>query len=191
MAIKLSKNSSISLTKEVKQLSKVTVGLGWDMAKPTGFLSSLFGATSIDLDASCVLLDEKLREVDTVWFGQLKSKCGAIKHSGDNRTGDGDGDDEQIIISLPKLPKSVHHLAITVNSYAGQSFEKVDNAFCRVMDRSSKEICRFTLSEQGRHTGVFIGLLSVKQGEWIFSSKGIPMSGRTVDELKTQVMAHI
>lgn len=191
MAINLSKNSSISLTKEVEKLSKVTVGLGWDVAKSKGFFSSLFTPASIDLDASCILFDEDLKEVNTVWFGQLKSNCGAIKHKGDNRTGDGDGDDEQISITLPKLPKSVKHLAITVNSFTGQSFQKVDNAFCRVMDRSAKEICRFTLSEQGPHTGVFIGLLSLKQGEWTFSSKGIPMSGRTVDDVKTQVAAHI
>ncbi|MDD1792309.1 TerD family protein [Enterovibrio makurazakiensis] len=191
MSINLSKNSTISLTKEVPSLSQITVGLGWDVAKPKGFFGSIFGSGSIDLDASCILMDENQKVIDEVWFSKLKSSCKGVHHQGDNRTGEGDGDDEQIRISLSKLNKSVKYIAITVNSFTGQSFEKVDNSFCRIIDQSSKEVCRFTLSEQGNHTGIFIGLLSLKNKEWSFSSKGIPMSGKTVKDMANLLPAHI
>jgi len=193
MSINLSKNSSISLTKEVPKLSEITIGLGWDVAQAKkGFFSSLFGSTdSIDLDASCMLLNDELEVIDTVWYAKLTSDCGAVVHKGDNRTGEGNGDDEQIKVSLQRLPQNVKHIAVVVNSYTGQTFEKVANAFCRVVDQSSKETCRFTLSEQGSHTGVFIGLLTHDNNEWHFASKGVPISGRTVQDLSQHLIANI
>lgn len=196
MAINLKKNSTISLEKAAPQLSSMTIGLGWDVAQadaPKGFWASLFGAgkEDIDLDASCVLLDERANVIDIAWFHQLRSQCGAVKHHGDNLTGAGEGDDEQITIELKKLPKSVKHLAITVNSYSGQSFNEIENAFCRVMDQTDTEICRYTLTEQGTHTGVLIGLLSKENNEWSFTSKGEPMSGVTVKNITSQLSAHI
>ncbi|MUK91855.1 TerD family protein [Aliivibrio fischeri] len=193
MSINLSKNSSISLTKKVPKLSEITIGLGWDVAQEKkGFFSSLFGSdSSIDLDASCILLSNELNIIDMVWYAKLASDCGAVNHKGDNRTGEGDGDDEQIKVSLQRLPSNVKHIAIVVNSYTGQTFEKVANAFCRVMDQSLKETCRFTLSEQGSHTGVFIGLLTYNNNEWHFASKGIPISGRTAQDLSRHIIANI
>lgn len=189
MAINLKKNSTISLTKMEPQLTNVMVGLGWDTVKPKGFFSSLFGGeTNIDLDASCILIDEQLNVVDTVWFRQLTSQCGSVKHQGDNRTGEGDGDDEKIEIALNSLAPNIRHLAFTVNSYMGQNFDKVNNAFCRIVNQNQDELCRFTLTEQGSHTGLFIGLLSREGNQWQFTSKGLPMTGKTVQELSHTVL---
>lgn len=192
MAINLQKNSTISLTKMEPQLTNVVVGLGWDTAKPTGFFKSLFGSeTAIDLDASCLLIDEQLNVVDTVWFRQLKSKCGSVQHQGDNRTGEGDGDDEKIQLALNTLAPNIRHLAFIVNSYMGQNFDKVDNAFCRIVNQNHTELCRFTLKEQGAHTGLFIGLLSRDGHQWQFTSKGVPMTGKTVQEISHTVLNNL
>ncbi|WP_045462401.1 TerD family protein [Vibrio hyugaensis] len=191
MSINLSKNSTISLTKEVEKLSKLTVGLGWDVAKSKGFFASIFSSNSIDLDASCLLIDERHDVLDSVWFGQLKSKCQSVIHQGDNLTGEGEGDDEQVCIDLNKLPSSVKYIAVTVNSFRGQTFDRVENAFCRVLDQSSREICRFTLNEQGSHTGIFIGLLSREGKEWNFSTKGITTNGNSVNKIANTVIQNI
>lgn len=191
MSINLSKNSTISLTKEVEKLSSITVGLGWDVAKSKGFLASIFGTASIDLDASCLLIDENLNVLDSVWYAQLKSKCKSVIHQGDNLTGKGDGDDEKITINLTKLPNSVKYIAVTVNSFRGQTFDKVENAFCRILDQSSNEICRFTLNEKGGHTGIYIGLLTYKNKEWNFTSKGVNANGSNVNQIASTVLQHI
>ncbi|WP_120512558.1 TerD family protein [Photobacterium salinisoli] len=184
MAIKLEKNSTISLTKSASvELKKLTLGLGWNPVKPTGFFGAIFGASDIDLDASCVLLNETGEVLDTVFFQKLKSKCKSVQHQGDNRTGEGDGDDEQIKINLEKLPKNVSYMALTVNSFRGQPFSKVENAYCRVMDQTQAELCRFTLSEQGNHTGIYIALLSRQNNEWHFSAKGQPVHGTNVNDM--------
>ncbi|HCF4357154.1 TPA: TerD family protein, partial [Pseudomonas aeruginosa] len=131
MAITLSKNQSISLEKTAGSgLTSVSLGLGWDPVKSGGFLSKLLGSGNdeIDLDASCILLDGNMKPVDLVWFRQLSSKDGSIKHSGDNLTGEGDGDDETINVDLQRLPASVQHLVFTVNSFRGQKFDQVENA---------------------------------------------------------------
>ncbi|UTZ21477.1 TerD family protein [Vibrio campbellii] len=191
MTINLSKNTTISLTKEVDKLSKISVGLGWDVEKAKGLFASFFGSNSIDLDASCLLIDKDKQVIDTIWYRQLRSKCNSVHHQGDNRTGAGEGDDETINIDLNKLPSSVKHIAITVNSFTGQSFENVRNAFCRVIDQSSKEVCRYTLTEQGNHTGIFIGLLTYDRQEWQFTSKGVMTPGNSVKELEATILNHI
>lgn len=194
MAISLKKNSSISLTKSVdSELTKITLGLGWDPVKKSGFLSSLFGGGggSIDLDASCLLLDKDGNLLDKVWFQKLSTKCKSVCHQGDNLTGDGDGDDEKITVNLKKLPANTKHLALVVNSFRGQSFNQVENAFCRVLDQADKEVCRFTLNEQGNHTGTFIALVSRDNNEWTFASKGVPATGRTVDDMLPFVQENI
>jgi tellurium resistance protein TerZ len=132
MAINLQKGQKISLSKESGgTLSKVVMGLGWDAKKSGGgMLKGMFGggsSSSIDLDASCVLFNDQNKVVDTVYFGQLKSRDGSIVHTGDNRTGDGDGDDEQIIVDLDKIPATVKSLVFTVSSYTGQTFAEVEN----------------------------------------------------------------
>lgn len=185
MALTLSKNQSISLEKTGGTgLSKITLGIGWDPVKG-GFLSKLMGRSGeIDLDASCILFDENLKAVDLVWFRQLKSKDGSIKHSGDNRMGEGEGDDESIFVDLYALPVSMKHLVFTVNSFTGQSFEKVANAYCRIVDTAqNKELARFNLSEQGRHTGIVMASLTRGPNGWDFKAIGKSTNGRIADDL--------
>lgn len=186
MALTLSKNQSISLEKTGGAgLTKITLGLGWDPVK-SGFFGKLMGGGGeIDLDASCILFDEQFNAVDLVWFRQLASKDGSIQHSGDNRTGEGDGDDESIRVDLEKLPPSVKYLALTCNSFTGQTFEKVENAYCRIVDDANrKELGRFNLAEKGGHTGVVMASLTrVGPQNWEFKAIGKTTNGRTADDL--------
>ncbi|GGK19954.1 TerD family protein [Salinarimonas ramus] len=196
MAISLSKGQTISLAKESAGLSKVKMGLGWDpVKKKGGFLSGLLGGGGggdIDLDASCLMFDAGKQHLDTVWFRQLKSNDGAIVHSGDNLTGAGDGDDETIAVELERLPAAVQTLVFTVNSFRGQTFNEVENAFCRLVDeRAGKEIARFTLTEQGAHTGVVMAVVSRASGEWTMKAIGAPANGRTAQDLAGAAAAHI
>ncbi|WP_415759481.1 TerD family protein [Pseudomonas sp. LT1P18] len=187
MALTLSKQQSISLEKTAgSALSSISLGLGWDPVK-AGFLGKLMGSGgAIDLDASCILLDEGLQPVDLVWFRQLKSQDGSIKHSGDNRTGDGSGDDETIHVDLQRLPAAVKHLVFTVNSFTGQTFEKVENAYCRIVNAGNKsELARFNLSERGGHTGIVMASLTRENGDWQFKAIGKTTNGRTADDLVT------
>lgn len=187
MALTLSKQQSISLEKTAgSTLSSISLGLGWDPVK-AGFLGKLMGnGGEIDLDASCILLDSDLQPVDLVWFRQLKSQDGSIKHSGDNRTGDGNGDDETIHVDLQRLPAAVKHLVFTVNSFTGQTFEKVENAYCRIVNAGNKsELARFNLSERGGHTGIVMASLTRESGDWQFKAIGKTTNGRTADDLVT------
>lgn len=186
MAISLTKGQSISLEKQGGSgLSKVRMGLGWDPAKPSGFFGKLLGgAEEIDLDASCILFDANKNSIDTVWFRQLSSKDGSIKHSGDNRTGDGDGDDETISVDLARLPAQVTSLVFTVNSFRGQTFDQVENAFCRLVDQASnQEIAKFKLAEKGKHTGVVMAILKREAAGWTMTAVGRPTNGRTAQDL--------
>ncbi|MFV3334788.1 TerD family protein [Pseudomonas sp. NY15437] len=187
MALTLSKNQSISLEKEAGTgLSKISMGLGWDPEKAKGFLAKLVGGgnNEIDLDASCIILDGNYEPLDLVWFRQLQSQDGSIKHSGDNRTGEGDGDDETIYVDLQRLPSQAQHLVFTVNSFTGQNFSKVENAYCRILNEANnKEIVRFNLSEKGNHTGIVMASLSKGANGWTFKAIGQTTSGRTVDDL--------
>ncbi|MBX9406874.1 TerD family protein [Pseudomonas baetica] len=185
MALTLSKKQSISLEKTAgTALTSVSLGLGWDPVK-AGFLGKLMGnGGEIDLDASCILLDASLQPIDLVWFRQLKSQDGSIQHSGDNRTGEGAGDDETIHVDLQRLPAVVQHLVFTVNSFTGQNFEKVENAYCRIVNASNKnELARFNLSERGAHTGIVMASLSRDSDGWKFTAIGQTTNGRTADDL--------
>jgi tellurium resistance protein TerZ len=195
VAISLSKGQTISLSKESAGLSKVRMGLGWDpVKKKGGFLSGLLGGGGgdIDLDASCLMFDSGKQLVDIVWFRQLKSNDGAVVHSGDNLTGEGEGDDETISVDLERLPAAVQTLVFTVNSFRGQTFNEVENAFCRLVDeRARKEIARYTLTEQGAHTGVVMAVVSRASGEWTMKAIGAPANGRTAQDLAGAAVAHI
>jgi tellurium resistance protein TerZ len=194
MAVNLQKGQKISLEKEAGgALSRVTMGLGWDVAKSKGFFG--FGGgkgEAVDLDASVVMFDEANRPVDTVWFRQLKSRDGSIVHTGDNRTGAGEGDDEQIIVDLRTVPANVKSLVFTVNSFTGQNFSTVENAFCRIFDtNNSKEIARFDLSVQGSHTAQIMAKLYRHNGEWKMHAIGENASGRTFDDLMPLITPHL
>jgi tellurium resistance protein TerZ len=198
MAVNLQKGQKISLEKEAGgALSRVTMGLGWDVAEKRGFfgLGGLIGKNAgdpIDLDASCVLFDELHRPVDVVWFRQLKSRDGSILHTGDNRTGAGDGDDEQIVVDLRGVPASVKSLVFTVNSFTGQNFSTVENAFCRIFDTGNgKEIARYDLSVQGSHTAQIMAKLYRHNGEWKMHAIGENGSGRTFDDLMPLITPHL
>jgi tellurium resistance protein TerZ len=193
MTVNLQKGQKISLAKEAGgELNRVTMGLGWDVAKTGGFFG--FGAReqAVDLDASCVMFDEQDRPVDVVWFRQLKSRDGSIVHTGDNRTGAGDGDDEQIIVDLARVPGNVKSLVFTVNSFTGQNFSQVQNAFCRLVNTSNgKEVARYDLSVQGAHTAQVMAKLYRHSGEWKMHAIGENASGRTFDELMPRITPHL
>jgi tellurium resistance protein TerZ len=197
MAINLQKGQKISLEKEAgKALNKVVMGLGWDAKKTGGgLLKGLLGGSSgdsIDLDASCVLFDEHNKVVDTVWFRQLKSRDGSIVHTGDNRTGAGEGDDEQIIVALDKVPAHVKALVFTVCSFTGQTFEAIENAFCRLIDGvNNQEIARYTLSAQGSHTAQIMAKVYRHNGEWKMHAIGENSQGRTFDSLLPQIVPYL
>ncbi len=191
MGLTLEKKQTISLEKEAgSTLRNVELGLGWDPVK-SGFLGKLMGGdNAIDLDASCIVLDGAKTPLDLVWFRQLVSKCGRIKHSGDNRTGEGTGDDETISVDLQGLSQNVQHLVFTVNSFTGQNFSKVANAYCRIIDADSKrELARFNLAEQGNHTGIIMAYLSRTASGWNFTAVGKISDGRTVTDIGAQAAA--
>ena len=155
MSINLSKGQTVNLAKQDGgQLSRVRMGLGWDTKIVTK--KGLFGGSKqvqkdIDLDASALLIGGG-RVLDTVYFGNLRSQDGSIQHTGDNLTGAGDGDDESIVVDLTAVSGSVEHIVFVVNSFSGENFSEVDNAFVRVVDSNANdtELARFQLSGSAR-----------------------------------------
>jgi tellurium resistance protein TerZ len=190
VAISLTKNSSVSLAKEAGGggLTRIALGVGWDMVAAKGFFAKLGGGTdSIDLDASCLAFDATGNVVDIVWFQKLTSDDGSIRHSGDNLTGEGDGDDETIAIDLTRLPSNVETLVLTVTSFQGQTFDKVQNAFGRVIDLSNnKELARYDISDSGAYTGLILSSLKRSGGEWIYKAIGERARGTHVQQLVEQ-----
>lgn len=138
----------------------------------------------IDLDASCLLFDAAGNLVDAVWFQQLRSKDGSIQHTGDNRSGQGEGDDEQILVDLERVPATVSYLVFTVNSFSGQSFDQVQRAFCRLIDGADqREIARYDLGCQGSHTAMVMAKLYRHNQEWKMHAIGESARGQTVKDL--------
>jgi tellurium resistance protein TerZ len=193
MSVNLTKGQKISLDKEAgSALTRVVMGLGWDAVKTKGFLGFGSKGADVDLDASCVLFDESNKPLDVVWFRQLKSRDGSVSHSGDNRTGAGDGDDEQISVNLQDVPPNVKAIVFTVNSFTGQSFAQVENAYCRLMNADGgKEVARFNLSVQGQHNAQLMAKLYRHNGEWKMHAIGENGAGRTFDELLPQITQHL
>lgn len=198
MAVNLQKGQKISLDKEAgSTLTHIKMGLGWDVAntKSGGFLGGLFGGgnnNSIDLDASCVLFNTNKQPIDVVYFGQLQSRDGTVTHSGDNRTGAGDGDDEVISVNLSAIPADVQALVFTVNSFAGQSFETVANAYCRILNaQGNAEVARYNLSAQGSHTAMIMAKLYRHNGEWKMHAIGETANGRTFNDLMPAIIPHV
>jgi tellurium resistance protein TerZ len=198
MSVSLQKGQKISLEKEAGgSLSRIVMGLGWDSSPPAGrgFLGGLFGGgdqEAVDLDASCILFDESGQPQDVVWFRQLASQDGSIRHSGDNRTGEGDGDDEQIMVDLTAVPARIKSLVFTVSNYTGQDFSRVRNAFCRIVNGSNRsEIARYDLSCQGNHTAMIMTKLYRHNDEWKMHAIGEVGQGRTFDQLLPQIVAHL
>ena len=174
MSINLSKGQKISLSKEANGLNKVIVGLGWDAAK-----RGVFGSQyNIDCDASAIILDEKEKLIDCVYYGNTRSLDGKVRHTGDNLTGNGDGDDEQIIVSLSDMPSKVKKIMFVVNIYSCESrkqdFGMIKNAFIRLIDASTnQEICKYNLSDNydGKTAMVFAEVYN-HNNEWKFNAIG-------------------
>lgn len=183
MSVNLSKGQKVSLAKrDGGQLTRVRMGLGWDAIKKKGFFGSR--DQSVDLDASVLLFDAAGQLVDQVWFQQLRSKDGSVQHTGDNRTGAGDGDDESIRVDLTKLPATVTTLVCTVNSFTGQDFSQIANAFCRLIDETTEtEIARYELSGSGGHNAQIMSKVSRDGTGWSMTALGVPASGRTFRDL--------
>ncbi len=190
--VSLTKGQSISLAKEPRPPARVAMGLGWDVAKRKGFLGRMIDGGNVDLDASCLVYDASGRLIDNVWFGQLASKDGSIVHSGDNRTGAGDGDDEVINVDLTRVPAAAQTLVFTVNSFTGITFERIENAFCRIVDAAdNREIARYSLSAQGPHTAQVMAKLSRSGGDWSFTAIGAIASGTTFHALEPAIKPHL
>jgi tellurium resistance protein TerZ len=184
MSVSLNKGQKVSLTKrDGGTLTRVRMGLGWDAVKKKGFFGGM-KSQSIDLDASALLFDGSGGLVDQVWFQQLRSKDGAVQHTGDNLTGAGEGDDESIRVDLSALPPTVASIVFTVNSFTGQDFSQIENAFCRLIDESTEtEIARFDLSGSGRHNAQIMAKVTREGAGWAMTALGIPATGRTFRDL--------
>lgn len=208
--VNLSKGGVVNLSKTTPSLSKVVVGLGWDPADNSdtapkkGFFSKLFGssiepsrsAQTIDCDAFAILLvDGKYRgQGDIVYFNHLRHDSGAVIHCGDNLTGDGDGDDEQIIINLKDLPSRYTEVVLAVNIYSAhskhQTFGDIKNAFIRLVDSSNNaEICRYNISNESEYTNktaVVMGKVEKVNGEWQFKALGEGYDIANIGELASK-----
>ncbi len=192
MAINLQKGQKISLSKEAggATLTKIVMGLGWDAKKTKGFFGMGAKDQEIDLDASCVLFNEAKQPLDSIYFGQLVSKDGSIKHTGDNRTGAGDGDDEQIMVDLSRVPAEVKSIVFLVNSFTGQNFGQIENAFCRVVNGSNnQEIAKYDLSCTGSHTAMIMAKVYLHNGEWKMHAIGENTSGKTFQDMMSAMQA--
>ena len=192
MGVSLQKGQSVSLVKQGGgTLARVRMGLGWDAVKKKGMFGSR-KEQSIDLDASCLLFDAQRQLVDQVWFNQLTSKDGSVRHTGDNLTGAGDGDDESVIVDLGALPARVSTLVFTVNSFTGQDFSQIENAFCRLVDETNQsELARYELSGSGRHNAQIMATLTRDGSGWSMTAVGAIADGRTFQDLLPAVSNHL
>lgn len=187
MAVNLQKGQKVDLTKGNALLKKVMVGLGWDEVekKSSGFFASLLGNTTndIDCDASAILISENgkcVNSKDVVFYNNLQHNSGAVIHQGDNLTGAGDGDDEQIKVYLQDVPSKYQRIVFVVTIYQAserkQHFGLIKNAFIRIVDDdTNKELCRYNLSEDSIYNGktaMIFGELYRYHGEWKFSAIG-------------------
>lgn len=179
MGISLQKGGNVNLSKTDPHLNNVLLGLGWEARSTNG--------NDFDLDASLFLVGEngKVRgDHDFIFYGQLKSPCGSIEHTGDNRTGAGDGDDESIRVDLSRVPQTVATLVFTVNSFTGQDFSQIANAFVRLIDESNEtEIARYDLTGTGSHTAQIMAKVSRDGQGWSMTALGNAASGRTFHDL--------
>jgi len=178
MAVALSKGGNVSLSKEDPGMNRAMVGLGWDARSSDG--------ADFDLDASVFMLNNggKVRaDTDFIFYNNLQSTCGSVLHSGDNRTGAGEGDDEMVRVDLSRVPSDVARLIFAVTIHEAdtrrQNFGMVSNAFIRVVNEDSgKEIARYDLSEDvSTETAVVFGEIYRHNNEWKFRAVGQGFAG--------------
>merc|ERR1712054_470454 len=164
-----------------KELGQITVGLGWDVDDG-----------EVDLDVSAVLMDRNGNDMEAVFFGRLESEEHGIQHTGDNLTGEGDGDDEQILVNLDRIGESVQQVFFVVNIYTPhKTFMQVAEPFCRVVDNSTgAELCRYALRDAGSESGLIIARIAREAGaRWGFHALGLPCRGRTYKDSTAQIRA--
>ena len=178
MSVCISKGGNVSLSKEEPGLSRILIGLGWDTRATDG--------VDFDLDASVFLLNNmgKVRnDLDFIFYNNLRSADGSVEHTGDNRTGEGEGDDEAVRVNLAGVPADVDKLSVTVTIHdaqaRGQNFGQVDNAFIRVVNEDNgREIVRYDLSEDAStETAMIFGEVYRHGGEWKFRAVGQGYAG--------------
>lgn len=178
MSISIAKGGNVSLSKEAPGLTKILIGLGWDTRSTDG--------ADFDLDASGFLLNEagKVRsDSDFIFYNQLRSSDGSVEHTGDNLTGEGDGDDEAIKVDLTRVPAEIQKVAVAVTIHDAdnrkQNFGMVQNAFIRVVnDSDNKEIARYDLSEDySTETALIFGEVYRHGAEWKFRAVGQGFQG--------------
>ncbi len=179
MPINLSKGQKVDLTKGNPGLKNIMVGLGWDV-------NAFDSGADFDLDASAFLVADNGKcptEKEFIFYGNLEHTSGSVKHMGDNRTGDGEGDDEQIQVDLSTIPANVSKIAFTVTIYDAelrhQNFGQVSNAFIRIVNEATgEEIIRYDLSEDfSIETAIVVGELYRHNGEWKFNAIGSGFQG--------------
>lgn len=179
MPINLSKGQKVNLSKAAPGLKHILVGLGWDTNRYDG-------GADFDLDASAFLTDASGKcesDKDFIFYGNKEHPSGAVKHMGDNRTGDGEGDDEQIFVDLSAVPANIDKIAVTVTIYDAdkrrQNFGQVSNSYCRIVnDETGEEIVRYDLGEDySIETSMVVGELYRNNGEWKFNAIGSGFSG--------------
>jgi tellurium resistance protein TerZ len=200
MAINLQKGQRISLEKtNGSKLQNVCVGINWGAIEKKGFFG--FGTTkeAVDLDASCALFDENKKLLDVVYFGSLKSKDQAVKHSGDDLTGDMDGDDgldnEVITVDFQRLNPAVKHVAFVLNSFRGQDFGSIPFASIRIYEGTPKLVnevfATYDIAHGADfkgHVSMVLGVFYVKNDEWKFNAIGEPTKDRKLEETVNTVM---
>lgn len=178
MAVTLSKGQNVSLSKTDPTLKHILIGLGWDARSSDG--------QAFDLDASVFMTNDKNRVLSDdyfIFYNQLISPCGSVQHTGDNLTGDGDGDDESVIVELDKVPANVKSLFVTVTIHDAevrrQNFGQVSNAFVRLVNHETgQEVLRFDLSEDySTETAMVFGEVYRHNGDWKFRAIGQGYSG--------------
>ncbi len=193
MAVSLQKGQKVSLTKDRAGLSSLLIGLGWDEAeRKRGFFAPK--TQDIDCDASAIMLQSGhlSSKDDVVYFGNLSHKSGSVRHFGDNLTGAGEGDDEQILIELNKVPESYDRIVFVVNIYQAdmrhQHFGMIKNAFIRVVDgRNNQEICRYSLTDDySGMTALILGEVYRRGAEWKFNAVGQGTSDNSIGVLSAR-----
>ncbi len=184
MGINLQKGQKISLEKESPGLSKVIMGLGWDINKNKnsggGFFNKLFSQqnSAFDLDAACIMLNDTGKLENMVYYSNLKSPDGSITHTGDNLTGEGEGDDEQIIVDLKNVPSNIQKLVFAVSIFQSkerkQDFGQVENAFVRMIDQAkNSEIAKYNLSSSyPGMTSMILAEVSRENNGWTMAAVG-------------------